>query len=788
VKKKAATATATTATKRPKAAVAEKEKPRRASGRAGRNLVIVESPAKARTIAKYLGPGFEVKASNGHVRDLPKSKLGVDVAKGFQPSYVLIKGKGKILKDLKSSARTANIIYLAPDPDREGEAIAWHLAETLGDDPERIRRLAFYEITKRGIEEALASPREIDMSKVQAQQARRILDRLVGYQVSPFLWKTVRYGLSAGRVQSVALRLICEREEEIRAFVPREYWTLDADLETPKRESFRARVQKKNGEKFAISTEAEAKSEAEELGRQSFAVSAIRVQEKKRNALPPFITSTLQQEAFRRHRYSAQRTMVIAQQLYEGIDLGTEGATGLITYMRTDSTRVAPDALAEVREFIKDKYGDEYLPAEARVYRSRETSQDAHEAVRPTSVARTPAEMKRHLDPDQAKLYELIWQRFVASQMNPALVVTTTADITAGPFLLRASGSRVKFDGFTRAYQTALLEEVPADRTAGAPTGLPAVSQGDALKLLGTLPEQHFTEPPPHYTEATLVKTLEEKGIGRPSTYATIVGTILGRDYVQRDRGKLTPTELGMMVWKLLAGTFADVFDVEFTAKLEERLDHVETGKDPWIDVVEEFYGPFKKDLASAESRQEQVKASLVQETETLCPRCGSKMIKKFGRSGPFLACPRYPECKTTLPVDEEGLPAEAPTQKCPQCGGPMRVRSGRFGKFLACSNYPDCKGTRPFTLQIACPQCGQGELVERRTRRGKVFYGCSRYPECTFAIWDRPVKEACPSCGSPIMVQKHSKTKGDYLQCPKCKTQVDPDAADAVGSGTVDR
>jgi DNA topoisomerase-1 len=788
VRKKAAPRAAA---KRPKAAEgAEKEKPRRASGRSGRSLVIVESPAKARTIAKYLGPGFDVKASNGHVRDLPKSKLGVDVEKGFLPSYVLIKGKGKIIKDLKSSARQASTIYLAPDPDREGEAIAWHLAEMLGEDPARIRRLGFYEITKRGIEEALANPREIDMSKVQAQQARRILDRLVGYQVSPFLWKTVRYGLSAGRVQSVALRLICEREDEIRAFVPREYWTLDADLETPTRESFRARVAKKNGEKFAIATEATAKAEAEELGRQSFGVSAIRVQEKKRNPLPPFITSTLQQEAFRRHRYSAQRTMVIAQQLYEGIDLGSEGATGLITYMRTDSTRVSPDALAEVREFVRSRYGDAYLPAEARVYRSRETSQDAHEAVRPTSVARTPAEMKRHLDPDQAKLYELIWQRFVASQMNPALVVTTTADITAGPFLLRASGSRVKFDGFTRAYHTALLEEVAVDRTAGAPTGLPAVAQGDALKLLGTLPEQHFTEPPPYYTEATLVKTLEEKGIGRPSTYATIVGTILSRDYVQRDRGKLTPTELGMMVWKLLAGTFGNVFDVEFTAKLEERLDHVETGKDPWIDVVEEFYAPFQKDLASAESRQEEVRASLVQETETLCPRCGSKMIKKFGRSGPFLACPRYPECKTTLPVDEEGLPAEAPTQKCPQCEGPMRVRSGRFGKFLACSNYPDCKGTRPFTLQIACPQCGTGELVERRTRRGKVFYGCSRYPECTFAIWDRPVKETCPSCASPIMVQKRSKTKGDYLQCPKCKTQVESDTAEAVGgmSGTLDR
>ena len=759
--------------------------------RRGRNLVIVESPAKARTIAKYLGPGYEVKASNGHVRDLPKSKLGVDVDKGFVPSYVLIKGKGKIIKDLKTSARSAAIIYLAPDPDREGEAIAWHLAETLGTDGRagdadgRIRRLAFYEITKRGIEEALASPREIDMSKVHAQQARRILDRLVGYQVSPFLWKTVRYGLSAGRVQSVALRLICEREDEIRAFVPREYWTLDADLETPKGETFRARVQKKNGEKFAIGNEADAKAEEAALAKQSFEVTGIRTQEKKRNPLPPFITSTLQQEAFRRHRYSAQRTMVIAQQLYEGIDLGAEGSTGLITYMRTDSTRVSPDALAEVRGFIQAQYGDAYLPAEARAYRSRETSQDAHEAIRPTSVARTPASMKHHLDPDQAKLYELIWQRFVASQMNPALVLTTTADITAGPYLLRASGSRVKFDGFARAYQTALIE---GDSPGAAPSRLPALEQGNALKLLTTVPEQHFTEPPPHYTEATLVKTLEEKGIGRPSTYATIVGTILSRDYVERDRGKLLPTELGMTVWKLLSKTFSDVFDVEFTAKLEERLDHVETGRDPWLEVVEEFYHPFQKDLASAESKQEQVRASLVQETETPCPKCGSKMIKKFGRSGPFLACPRYPECKTTLPVEEDGVPAEAPTQLCPQCGGPMRFRTGRFGKFLACERYPDCKGTRPFTLQIACPQCGTGEMVERRTKRGKIFYGCSRYPECTFAIWDKPVKETCPSCGSTIMVQKRSKTKGDYLQCPKCKTQVDQDAVagDAL-SGTLD-
>ena len=750
----------------------------------GRKLVIVESPAKARTIGKYLGSGYEVKASNGHVRDLPKSKLGVDVEGGFEPSYVQIKGKGKIIKDLKMSAQRASTIYLAPDPDREGEAIAWHLAETLGNE-DKIQRLAFYEITKRGVEEALQSPRTIDMAKVQAQQARRVLDRLVGYKVSPFLWKTIRYGLSAGRVQSVALRLICEREDEIRKFVRREYWTIDADLASPRGEAFRARVQKKAGEKLAIEHEDAAKREAEALRKERFVVSNIRVQDKKRNPLPPFITSTLQQESFRRHKYSAQKTMVIAQQLYEGVDVGTEGATGLITYMRTDSTRVSPDAMGEVRSFIKDTFGDPYLPPEPRQYRSRETSQDAHEAVRPTSVARTPASIRGYLDPDQYKLYELVWQRFVASQMNPAMVQTTTAEITAGPYLLRASGSRVTFDGFARAYATTLIEE-----TGPEASRLPALQTNDSLTLSAVLPEQHFTEPPPHYTEATLVKTLEEKGIGRPSTYATIVGTILTRDYVTRERGKLEPTELGMTVWKLLGRMFADVFDVEFTAKLESHLDRIETGKDAWAGVVSEFYAPFETDLAKAEAQQEDVKASLVQETEVPCPKCGSKMVKKFGRSGPFLACPRYPECKATMPLEEEGIPAEAPTQLCPQCGGAMRVRTGRFGKFLACSRYPDCKGTRPFTLQIPCPDCKEGDLVERRTRRGKAFYGCSRYPACTFGIWDRPVKQACPQCSFPILVQKSTKSKGDYLQCPKCKARVDTESSESgeAMSGTIDR
>ncbi len=760
--------------------------------RTGKSLVIVESPAKARTIGKYLGPGFEVRASNGHVRDLPKSKLGVDIEHGFEPSYILIKGKAKILKDLKQSARTASTIYLAPDPDREGEAIAWHLAETLGNGTDdRIRRLAFYEITKRGILSALEAPRSIDMNKVHAQQARRVLDRLVGYQVSPFLWKTVRYGLSAGRVQSVALRLICEREDEVRAFVPREYWTLDADLATAKDERFRARVQKKDGEKFALENEAQAKQAAAELAKQTFAVTGVRTQEKKRNPLPPFITSTLQQESFQRLGFSAKKTMVVAQQLYEGIDIGAEGSTGLITYMRTDSTRTSPEALAEVREYIGSTYGTNYLPVEARTFRSRETSQDAHEAIRPTSVARTPASMKHHLESDQYKVYELIWRRFVASQMNPALVLTTTVDITAGPYLLRASGSRIKFDGFTRAYSSPLIDTKapspnPGDVAEAENTRLPALAEGDALKPLGILPEQHFTIPPPRYTEASLVKTLEEKGIGRPSTYATIVGTILTRDYVLRDRGKLTPTELGMTVWKLLARMFGDVFEVEFTAKMERELDRVEHGKDAWDHVVAEFYAPFKKDLTEAESQRESLKASLTEESDRECPKCGSKMVKRYGRNGPFLACPRYPECKTTMPVEEDTESAAVPTQPCPLCESPMRVRSGRFGKFLACSRYPECKGTRPLGLGVPCPDCGTGELVERRTRRGKAFFGCSRYPECKFGIWDRPLKQPCPACSYPILVQKQTKTKGDYLQCPKCKHRVDAEASEAV-SGTLD-
>ncbi len=776
---------------KPKSTAAKKKaaKPARArssasSGRSGLNLVIVESPAKARTIGKYLGPGYEVRASNGHVRDLPKSKLGVDVEAGFAPSYVLIKGKGNIVKDLKASARRAALIYLAPDPDREGEAIAWHLAETLGEDASKLRRLAFYEITKRGIEEALTKPRDIDMAKVQAQQARRILDRLVGYKVSPYLWKTVRYGLSAGRVQSVALRLICERESEIRAFTPQEYWTIDADLETPAGELFRARVQKKNGAKLVLTNEAGTRAEAAELENERFTVASLRTQEKKRNPGAPFITSTLQQDAFRRHRFSAQKTMVLAQQLYEGIDLGAEGSTGLITYMRTDSTRVSPDAIAEVRNYIQHTFGAPYLPEVARQYRSRETSQDAHEAVRPTAVSRTPASLRSHLEPDQFKLYELVWQRFVSSQMNPALVLTTTAEITAGAFLLRASGSRIKFDGFARAYATALIEDAEEGKSK-----LPALAQGDALASHGVLPEQHFTEPPPHYTEATLVKTLEEKGIGRPSTYATIVGTILTRDYVTRDRGKLVPTDLGMTVWKILAKAFSDVFDVAFTARLEGRLDHVEMGKDPWVDVVTEFYKPFEKDLAAAEATQDEVKASLVEETDKECPKCGSKMVKKFGRNGPFLACPKYPECKTTMPMEDE-VPVEAPNVPCPTCGGVMRVRTGRFGKFLACASYPDCKGTRPFTLQIPCPECGKGELVERRTKRGKNFFGCSAYPACTFGLWDRPLKQPCPACAYSILVQKHTKSKGDYQQCPKCKAKFGEEGAEGAEelSGTVDR
>jgi DNA topoisomerase-1 len=725
-----------------------------------KKAIIVESPTKARTISKLVGKDYVVKASNGHIKDLPKSKLGVDLSNGFEPEYVIIKGKSSILKELRDTVKKVDEVLLGPDPDREGEAIAWHLANYLQKHAGcPFKRLTFFEVTKSALSDALAQPHEIDMKKVDAQQARRVLDRLVGYQVSPFLWTTVRYGLSAGRVQTVALRLICQREDEITAFTPTEYWSVTAELKTQGGESFEAKLHKLSGKKAAIPDEAAATSIVESLRAESFVVARVSRTEKKRNPLPPFTTSTLQQEAHKRLRFSGRRTMALAQQLYEGVDVG-EGTVGLITYMRTDSTRLSGEAVGSAREFIGSEFGADYVPQRPRLYRPKKAAQDAHEAIRPTSVGRTPDAVRKFLNGPQARLYELIWRRFVACQMEPALFDATSADVEAGAALFRATGSVRKFDGFLRVY---------GENDDGKDSALPRLEKGESLELAGLTPKQHFTEPPPRYTEGTLVKELEENGIGRPSTYATIVSTILAREYVERDKGKLRPTELGTTVSRLLVNVFPEVFNVDFTAMMETELDRVETGEFQWSRVVQDFYGPFSKTLSAAESKKDEIKKDIQEESDEKCPKCGRTMVKKFGRNGPFLACPGYPECKSTKPVEEEVESEE----KCDKCGAPMLVKRSKYGRFLACSRYPECKNAQPLKIGVECPNEGcDGDIVEKQSKRGRVFYGCNRYPACKFASWDKPVAVPCPGCGSPYMLHKVTKSGGEVLRCQKCKHQ----------------
>jgi DNA topoisomerase I len=738
-----------------------------------RSVIIVESPAKARTISKFVGKDYKVVASMGHIRDLPKTKLGVDLEQNFAPQYVTLRSKTKVLKELKDSTKGAKKLLLAPDPDREGEAIAWHLAEYLGGSKLPIERLEFHEITKTAIQAALQHPRQIDHNLVDAQQARRVMDRLVGYLVSPFLWTTIRYGLSAGRVQSVALRMICDREDEVEAFRTQEYWTLDVLLGTPRAEELRLRLVRVDGEKPNLASEAEVDAVVEELGRAHFVVTDVRTQPRRRNSAAPFITSTLQQEAYRRLHFPAKKTMAIAQELYEGLEVGDEGVVGLITYMRTDSTRVSAEAQAEARAWVTQTFGPQYLPDAPPTYPSRARAQDAHEAIRPTSVPRRPDVIRKFLTNDQAKLYSLIWNRFVASQMAPAVSEVTTVEVEAGRFLLRATGSRPLFDGFTRLYEERPDEDagqLGPDEEGGR---LPEVTKGDTMGYRHAEKEQHFTQPPPRYTEATLVKALEERGIGRPSTYATIVSTILTRDYVQRDKGRLHPTDLGRTVTRLLLGVFPDIFDVDFTAKMENELDRIETGEDAWVDVVRAFYDPFRKDLTIAEERKGELKTGIQVESDQACDICGSMLVKKFGRNGPFLACPRYPECKFTKPLREEEQPI--PTgDSCPNCGSPMVQRMGRFGRFIACQNYPTCKTTSSLRTGVSCPREGcTGHLVEKRGRkRGRVFYACDQYPNCNYALWNKPVQQTCPGCGFPLMVEKETKAKGFHLECPQkeCK------------------
>jgi DNA topoisomerase-1 len=836
-----------------------------------RSLVIVESPAKAKTINKYLGRNFSVKASLGHVMDLPKKSLSIDIEKDFKPTYEPIPGKSKVVNELKRAAKEAEAVYLAADPDREGEAICAHLAELLGTNKKeraKIFRVMFNEITQKAIKAAFEKPGQVDTNLVDAQQARRVLDRLVGYKISPLLWDKVRRGLSAGRVQTVALRLIVEREQEIRAFKPVEYWSIHASLEAGVPPPFEAKLYRVEGKSIAeffaaqfteagaaegsrpdgVPNETESQRIAAECEKSAWRVSAVTQKEKRRNPAPPFTTSKLQQAAYNKLRFTAKRTMMLAQRLYEGIELGEEGSVGLITYMRTDSVRVSNDALAEVRELVQSEYGAAYLPEKPNFYKSKKDAQEAHEAIRPSSAARTPESVRRYMEEDMFKLYQLIWQRFVASQMTPAVFDQTTIDIAAGAkgqYTFRASGSVLKFNGFLAAYQIGVEDQEKEDEGDEVGRALPPVREGETLKLIPPVrPEQHFTEPPPRYTEATLVKELEEKGIGRPSTYAAIISTIVEREYVTKDQGRFTPTQLGEKVTTLLVKSFEDIFDVGFTARMEEELDEIEEGKLPWRKAVKDFYGPFEKDLELAKGEMESYKAGiptdqkcekcgqgillerisrhgfflgcsrypdcdfirdlapdLADGSETVeseavaetCENCGKEMAIKRGRFGPFLACTGYPDCKTTRRLVAGTKVARKPDElldeKCPLCGKQLVKKHGRFGEFVGCTGYPKCKFIRSQTLGIACPKCGKGEIAERRAKKGRmrVFYGCNQYPECDFTTPHRPIAEPCPKCKASFVVEKRLKT-GAVRACLKdgCGWEAPaPDSPDSTGAPT---
>jgi len=919
-------------------------------------LVIVESPTKAKTINKYLGKQYVVKASLGHIKDLPKRDLAVDVEHGFEPHYVVIEGKKKFISELKQTAKNVEEVYLAADPDREGEAICHHLQEVLEDGKKngpRIYRVMFNEITKKAIQKAFEKPLQVNHSLVDAQQARRVLDRLVGYKISPLLWDKVRRGLSAGRVQTVALRLVVEREREIRAFVPREYWTIDADLAARKPPLLSARLFKIDDQPAEIASKEASDEVLAQIEGGEFVVRSVGTREKKRNPVPPFITSTLQQESSRKLRFSVKRTMMMAQRLYEGIEIGKEGAVGLITYMRTDSTRLSEDAVRDARQYIAERYGQEFLPEAPNVYRSKKDAQDAHEAIRPTSMAFSPEVVDKYLPEDEMKLYRLIWNRFLACQMMPALYDQTTIDVASQgrngvDYIFRATGSVEKFQGFLKVYQEGKDQADEDDEELKH--RLPAVAEGEILRLKAITPEQHFTEPPPRFNEATLVKRLEADGVGRPSTYASILSTIQEREYVNKEGGRFIPTELGMVVTDLLLESFDDIFEVKYTARMEEELDEIEEGKLDWRTAISDFYERFDKDLKHAEEhmtdikrmekptdlkcekcgkplvikwgrhgsfiactgypefpprnaeadleslqkeiakRQERARneiekrqakiqarypkaaierdgrgrfvvrpggsdipagltaglkmlekaiaerrkkdrqtielrlkkirtrypqmeefyeldlrntpegASLSwkrkeylctytrelpvdlpdvdkvdlseQGDEEYCENCGRPMVLKKGRFGTFLACTGFPDCKTTKQIGGTQKKPDQPLEEtCPQCGNHLAIKSGRFGEFTACSNYPTCKFVKHKTIGVPCPECSEGEIVERRSKRGKTFYGCNRWPECNFVAWGKPIPEKCPECGSPYMVEKWLKA-GPVWQCPNadCK------------------
>jgi DNA topoisomerase-1 len=722
---------------------------------AKRGLVVVESPTKVKTIAKYLEGKYVVKASMGHVRDLPKSQLGVDPKKNFKPKYVVTPAKKKILDELLKAAAKADTLYVATDPDREGEAIGWHLAQELPFDKKNVFRITFNEITERAVKAAFTNPGRIDMKKVDSQQARRVLDRLVGYNLSPLLWKKIRRGLSAGRVQSVAVRLIVDREREIQAFEKVEYWTLHARLTAKVPPEFIATLREVDGQKASLASEDVTRAVMARLEGARFIVRSVTRGERKKNPAPPFITSTMQQDAGRKLGFSAKKTMTVAQQLYEGIEVGEEGAVGLITYMRTDSVRIAAEAQEAARQWATARLGGEYLPDAPPAYKSRGSAQEAHEAIRPSDVNRDPRAMAHFLNKDQLALYRLIWERFMASQLMPAVYDTVGADIVAGPTVFRAQGQVLKFKGFTAIYVESREDEDPSIEE-DAESAIPPLEEGEVLGVLGLDPKQHFTQPPPRFTEASLIKKLEEDGIGRPSTYASILGTIINdRGYVHRERRTLSPTQLGMEVTDLLLPFFKDIMDVEFTAQMESELDKVEEGEIKWSDAVQDFYTPFQKDLKAAEKGMPELKGGV--ETGEACPECGEPLKERWGRFGKFIACSAYPECKYKKNLPGNERPEDEPTdEKCPTCERPMVIKHGRFGKFIACSGYPECKTTKPITLGIACPETGcKGEIVERRSRKGRTFFGCSAYPDCKFVLWQRPVQEPCPKCAAPFLTER---------------------------------
>ncbi|HEX2956647.1 MAG TPA: type I DNA topoisomerase [Chitinispirillaceae bacterium] len=752
-----------------------------------KHLVIVESPAKCKTISKYLGKDFSVRASMGHVIDLPEKELGVDLEHDFKPKYTTSKGKQKILKELKSEASKVEDVFLAPDPDREGEAIAWHIAESIREENANVKRVMFNEITKRAVLQAFDFPHDIDTNKVNAQQARRILDRIVGYQVSPILWRTVFKGLSAGRVQSVALRLICEREEEIGRFVQKEYWSLQGKFEYSKT-VFGAKLLSVDGKKGdadnpLIPDGTTAAELIKRLKDVDFTVTDVARSEKVRKPYPPFITSTLQQEASKKLGFTAAKTMMVAQQLYEGLELGHLGSLGLITYMRTDSTRIAQEAVADARKVIGELYGDKHLPSAPRVYGKNKNAQDAHEAIRPSQVNGDfhPDRVKGYLSKDQFRLYELIWKRFLASQMENAIFDSTRVDISGDNCVFRANGSILKFDGFL-----ALYDETVEDNTESeGDERLPDLQKNVDVNLKQLIDKQHFTQPPPRYTEASLVHELEDKGIGRPSTYAQIIDTLKRRKYVMIDSKRFVPSEVGFMVKDILVKEFSDVFDVGFTADMENSLDKVELGDADWVAVLKDFYGPFSGKLANVKLSIKDLRARNQEVTDRTCPSCKQHpLVIKWSRNGKFLACQGFPDCKYTEPL-EKTSPVET-SEVCDKCGAPMVMLSMNGSRFLGCSRYPECKCTRSITTGIKCPEkeC-EGQLVERKTKRGKPFYGCSKFPKCTFAVWDRPINETCEKCGCTVMVVKESKRKGTIHKCPSCNAEklVAPPADESAGS-----